>query len=918
MAFHKRSIERIIALTVVLVLVQPAGFAKGGSPWDEHIQSARNSLAYGDFQKAESEMQLAMEDTRKFKDNDLRLGETFYQMGELHVRLQNYTLAKQYFERALNVQQRLLGAQSLEAANSLYGISLCCQQLGDHLAAEIFLKRVDEIWRKKLGADKSKLISILPSMGTYASMKNNLPQAEQYYRELVDLEAAQPSSSPRYGDHLNLLATTLGAQGKYGEAKEFATKAVAYLKKNSDSSIAIDSAEDNLRIVERQASGKIIGTSDTGENKDGKTGDKTDVLAFSPVPFTPPVPRTPANPIPTTTVPVNRTPSNAGTATRSPSNPVTETPARTPSNPTKETPARTPSNPTETPARTPSNPTTESSSSTASPKKGAGSAVVTTANKKTPSNPFPPDEPSSIKRYDRSPSVNIAQIKTEYAKNDQIASAKINGNPNSVGLDPNVLKPWQTNQVIKKNDGKDSKHFGKVRYLAEGRLITPEEYKALLLATEAYEMMRAEKYRMAADVLAKALDIYPELPSAHTNIGLALARLGQTDEAIEHLKVAISLDPTRSAPWVNLASSFQTSGRLKDCVETYQEYLRRFPNDSLASKASELVKHIQEEVNEQSSVEKSLAVTHETGKNDYFAYTTAGGTLKWSPNHSPIKVHIGNGARVPGYKTEFQGIMNDAFNNWALASQDKVKFEFVPKPEGADIECVWTNDYSQVNSPAEGGEAQVHSNANGITHVKIVILTADPTPDSPLNQNQVRAVCLHEIGHSLGLIGHSPNPGDIMYCTMPSVDSKIAISARDIDTMRKLYSPEVHIAMRSNTRGPAGIETTASATEPATVSGSHAYAQTIEQLESVLKADPANDEIKEKLSKAYNEYAQDLAAKGKEQDAESFMRKAMTLQSGIRNAAVKLMTLRNYANLLHKLRRDKEAEQVEAQAKSIN
>lgn len=863
MSSHSRA-ERVISFAVALLLGQsPAVFAKGGGgAWEQHTGSAKSALSFGDFAKAESDLNLALEDSRKFKDDDVRLGDTYFLMGQLNASLQNYTLAKQYYERALNVQQKLLGAQSEQAANSLYGIAMCCQYLGDHLGAEIFLKRVEEIWRKKYGANDPRLISILPSMGTYASMKNNLAQAEQYYKQLVDIEAAQGGSNPRYGDHLNLLATTLGAEGKFGEAKGYATKAVDYLKKNSDSAIAIDSAEDNLRIVERKATGVIIG--DSGEKSENAQ------LALGAPNLVPAVPinRTPSNPIPTEKgglkTPVNpdtgssnKTPVNAG---------GTERP-KTPANPEGQEKPKSPVNP----------PSQE--------------------KPKTPVNP---------------PHAASGQAKPEIASASGVQfTAKINENKARSGAS-SESKPWHTNKLVKKNDAKESSQHGKTRYLADGRLITAEEYKALLLATEAYEMMRQEKYKMAADILTKALDIFPELPSAHTNIGLALTRLGRSDEAIEHLKVSIALDPTRSAPWVNLASSFQTTGRLKDCVETYKEYLQRFPNDSLASKARELVNHLQEEVDEQESVEKTLAVVHENPKADYFAYTTSGGTVKWDASHSPIKVYIGSGHKVPGFKTEYQGIMTDAFNNWATASQDKVKFDFVTKPEGSDIECVWTNDYSKVASPAEGGEAQVQSGPKGIEHVKIVILTADPTPDSPLSQNQIRAVCLHEIGHSLGLMGHSPDPSDIMFCTMPSADAKIAISTRDTGTVRRLYSPDVQIAFRKAEPKRRSSEVAESGNVE-----THAYSQTIEKLEADIKTDPDNLAAKEKLSKAYNDYALELAGKGKNPDAELVMKKAVSLQSAIKNISIKINTLTNYASILRKLQRDKEADKYDAEAKKL-
>lgn len=890
-----RFLDRVIAVSLTALLFSAPVLAKGGKggPWEEHIQAGRNALQMGDFESAGQYLKEAMTDTAKFKDDDVRLGSTYYEMGQLNIRIQNYTLAKEYYERALAVQQKLLGAESLEAADSLYGIALCNQQLGDQLAAEIFLKRVDEIWKKKLGPKDPKLISILPSMASYASMKNNLPAAEAYYRQCVEI-AQLKGNQEELGSYLNLLATTLGNEGKFSEAKDFASRAVEILKKNSDSSIAIDSARDNLDIIKKNL---------------GESIKEPPIIA---------------------------TPGSDAAAAKAAQAKRLEEENRLLAEAKKKAEAE------KLLAQ-------KAEAEAEALKKAAALAKQQEEQAKIAAQKAAAAEQAKLaaEQAKAAEQARIAQEKAKAAEAARIAAAKeaeqarkdaelrlasqqqikveIN-NTNKGGDDKSTVsdpsKPWHTDRAIKKptTDAKQQQ-WGKVRYLAEGRLISAEEYKALLLANEAYEAMRSEKYRMAADILNKALEIYPELPSAHTNLGLALSRLGQPDEAMEHLKMAIALDPSRSAPWVNLASSFQTTGRLKECVVTYKEYLRRFPDDSLAVKARDLVKHLQEEADEQEAVEKYVATSHESTTTDYFPFTTASGTIKWPDSRLPIKVHIASGSRVPGYKSEFQGIMNDAFKTWGTASGDRVKFEYVTKPEGADIDCIWTNDFSQVSSPSEGGEAQVTWSSKGIEHVKVVILTADPTPDSPLTQNQVQAVCLHEIGHAIGLIGHSPKPNDIMFCSMPSADTKVALSPRDVGTIRHLYANDVQIALTPKFKRPGdstGIDKSAMNNEGVELMATHSYAQAIEKFEAALKVDPNFDPAKENLSRAYNNYAIELSGKGKEQEAEGLLQKAMKMQNSIRNAAVKLATLHNYANILRKLRRDKEADKMEAEAKTID
>lgn len=910
-------LNRVIAATVLSVMLssQVSVLAKGKGPWEDHIESGRNALRMGDFETANSFLKQAMTDTAKFKDDDVRLGSTFYEMGQLNIRLQNYTLAKEYYERALAVQQRILGAESLEAAESLYGIALCNQQLGDHMAAEIFLRRVDEIWKKKLGARDPKLISILPSMASYASMKNNLETAESYYRQLVEI-AQQKGDQQEMGTYMNLLATVLGNEGKFSEAKDYASRAVEMLKKSSDSSIAIDSAQDNLDIIKKKLGGKEAIAS--GDNKaESDKNKEAEKLAKAEADK--------ASKEEENRRKLEHQKEVAEAKKKVEEEKLAAENAKKQEEESKKAAELAKKQEEQLKVAAEKAAAAEQARLAKEQAKAAEQARIASEQAKAAEKTRLAAEKQAQlaeKQKQEAEAKQLAFNQEQQKKAEQTAqqtsqqgssktSTEIASNANDVG------KPWYIERPAKKA-GAD-KQWGKVRYLAEGRLISAEEYKALLLANEAYEAMRQEKFRMAADILTKALDIYPELASAHTNLGLALSRLGQPDQAIEHLRLSISIDPSRSAPWVNLASSFQTTGKLKECVQTYKEYLKRFPDDALALKAKDLVKHLETETAEQAAVEQSIASGKDSSSGaDYFAFTTVSGTVKWADAKLPLKVYVATGTRVPGFRPEYQGIMNDAFKAWSTASLDKVKFEFVNKAEGADIDCVWTNDYSQVSSPSEGGEAQVSWSPKGIEHVKIVILTADPTPDSPLTQNQVQAVCLHEIGHAMGLIGHSPKSTDIMFCSMPAADQKVALSPRDVGTIKHLYSSDVQIALTPKFKSNDPSDKNAMNNAGVELMTSKAYAQAIEKFEAALKLDPNYDLAKENLSRAYNNYAIELSTKGKETEAETLLQKAMKLQNNIRNAAIKLATYHNYANILRKLKKDNEAAKVEAEANSID
>jgi tetratricopeptide (TPR) repeat protein len=77
----------------------------------------------------------------------------------------------------------------------------------------------------------------------------------------------------------------------------------------------------------------------------------------------------------------------------------------------------------------------------------------------------------------------------------------------------------------------------------------------------------------------RSLQLQPDYADAHANLGNALARLGRTREAIEHYRIAVQVDPANALAHYNLGSVFASEGNLSEAIEHYQAALRLEPDD---------------------------------------------------------------------------------------------------------------------------------------------------------------------------------------------------------------------------------------------------------------------------------------------------------------------------------------------------
>lgn len=304
--------------------------------------------------------------------------------------------------------------------------------------------------------------------------------------------------------------------------------------------------------------------------------------------------------------------------------------------------------------------------------------------------------------------------------------------------------------TISVNAGLPTTHFANAR-------------RSRMLSNEACNLLNQAQYEEAESKLLEALALEPNLASAHCNLGLLLNKTGRPHDAIPHLEFARRQAPGAEAPLVTLAAAYQLCGDLDKAISLYTQYTEQFPAASDRAVIADIVAHLKKEA----------------GKHD--DANSMAGNLHWTKKM--LKVFVGTANGVTGFRPEFNQMLQESFLSWT--STGTLSFEFVSDASQADIEVVWTDDVSKLGSVGEGGEAVLKLRGASITHACLTLLTCRPaSKQAKLSNAEVKTLCLHEIGHALGLMQHSHQPDDVMFCTLTSAATP---SQHDLQNLARLY-----------------------------------------------------------------------------------------------------------------------------------
>lgn len=327
------------------------------------------------------------------------------------------------------------------------------------------------------------------------------------------------------------------------------------------------------------------------------------------------------------------------------------------------------------------------------------------------------------------------------------------------------------------------------------------------LVEQGQSLLNQKRYPQAQAAFQQALSVDPNFAPAHFFLGYAYANAGQCQQAISEFQSALQIDPNMKEAVLNIGSNYQSLGDIPNAISWYERFLKENPGSNKAGDIRQRINGLRQQMGSQTPMGGQPSIggqpamgipanEYPTQPNmvadDYFAGAASGGKyFRWM--RMPIRVCITSGAGANGYRDSYYQDLMDSFSQWAVASGNRITFELSNNPSQSDITCYWTGDQNKI---MEGGRAleggltklsgqPINATNISITSARVTILTN--RGGMPLSDDDMKKVCLHEVGHALGINGHSTNNNDVMFFSESPTILPI-LSNRDTATIRRLYS----------------------------------------------------------------------------------------------------------------------------------
>lgn len=299
----------------------------------------------------------------------------------------------------------------------------------------------------------------------------------------------------------------------------------------------------------------------------------------------------------------------------------------------------------------------------------------------------------------------------------------------------------------------------------------------------------AKNYGEATLNFKKAIDKFYFNPIYHFYYAESLAHSKKFEEASSAFHKTFKLFPFTKIGKKSLDERLEIELYLdKQHYLSYQAYLKQQELKWQEAKRQEKLKR-QETIKYQMEMEQRSNPPNYIDDNEKI--------IRWNHKEMPIKVYIDK-FNAPA---NVDNIIKDAFYPWAYVLGGVIRYIIVNNSSDADIIVKFKNTYSEVgnicNKEEAGGCAFTVNYGNIIKSSDITIATKG-WDGKALPEYAIFNTSLHEVGHALGIKGHSQVKSDIMSLGYGEYEvvlqKRSSLSKRDINTIRLIYAPTSDIS----------------------------------------------------------------------------------------------------------------------------
>ena len=274
-----------------------------------------------------------------------------------------------------------------------------------------------------------------------------------------------------------------------------------------------------------------------------------------------------------------------------------------------------------------------------------------------------------------------------------------------------------------------------------------------------------------------------------------------------YFKKAVSKNPSNVNYRYYYAQSLIYLSKTREAQDEYEKIIELAPLSEAAQRSSVGLAKIQSYLLSQKENYKNLRtnqkfnLAQENFGDNYIdnALNSDGLLVRWNSKKMPIGVYFNTSAGITVQQYCITAI-KEAFDEWAKNLSGVINYKIVTNPKEANIIILFVPEINtqKIQEGDKGfisGLATYHSHNNVLDYYDIKFLTLKPDGKS-IPEAEIYNTALHEIGHALGIAGHSSNKSDIMYAINDEAKSseKKTLSVRDINTIKILYKSEADVS----------------------------------------------------------------------------------------------------------------------------